>query len=84
VNVWTARHGGEDALLFDLLRLFRFGGCMRSGMTVRPRCEKITCSLKSDPLPLKVPALKLNTTHWLTTDGKFLLLDDVRYQCYTP
>jgi hypothetical protein len=54
------------------------------GMTVRPRCGKITCSLKSDPLPLKVPALKLNTTHWLTTDGKFLLLDDVRYQCYTP
>ena len=45
---------------------------------------KGACSLKSDPLPLKVPALKLNTTHQATTDGKFLVLDDVRYQCYTP
>ncbi len=45
---------------------------------------KGTGSLKSDPLPLKVPALKLNTTHQATTDGKFLLLDDVCYQCYTP
>ena len=57
---------------------------MRSGNDGEATMWKGACSLKSDPLPLKVPALKLNTTHWLTTYGKFLLLDDVRYQCYTP